>query len=161
MPKKYQKKRVNRYKATIRFNGSSINVYGRSIDDLRVKFSEQTKRRFKVWATLKFSEGDQITSQWWIGSSVTLCNKRVFWDCFDLVGEASNAGAVLGRIGGANGTGKNKRRGDSEYYNKLRLLGLDKRRKNASKKLCEKNNLTSSEIELNNNKTTTDGNKGK
>jgi hypothetical protein len=158
MPKRKRTNRVNRYRLTIRFNQSSINVYGRSIEDLRVKFSEQTKRRLKVWAILKFSEADQITSNWWIGSSVTTCNQRVFWDCFDLVGEASNAGAILGRIGGSNGYGESKRRGDSEYYNKLRQLGLKKRLKNKEKKESQKKSLTTNKKVINQHETTRDGN---
>ena len=131
MPKK--KRPVNRYKVRIKYNNKVCHCYASNLDWLRVKFSERVRQEFKLWANLKFSESDQITSEWWIGSSVTSCNKRIFWEVFDLVGATSKAGQLLGSIGGSNGTGESKRRGDSAYYNALREKGLAKRRANMRK----------------------------
>jgi hypothetical protein len=134
MRKKKRLKRVFRYKIKVRFGTNSFSVYANSLQMLKVNFATRVHQKLKMHAILMFRDADQITSEWWIGSSVTSCNKRIFWEVFDLIGQTSHAGQVLGAIGGSNGTGESKRRGNAEYYNKLRLLGLKKRRENKLKK---------------------------
>ena len=133
MRKKKRLKRVNRYKVKVKYQKNTFSVFAHNLTTLKINFSTRVKQVLKLDCLLMFRDADQVTSDWWIGSSVTCCNKRIFWECFDLIGKTSNAGQVLGQIGGSNGTGESKKRGDSEYYNKLRLLGLKKRRENKLK----------------------------
>lgn len=133
MRKKKRLKKVFRYKVKVTYGAKSFSVFAHSLPMLKINFGDRVKQVLKMDALLMFRDADQITTDWWIGSSVTACNKRIFWECFDLIGKTSHAGQVLGQIGGSNGTGESKRRGDSEYYNKLRLLGLKKRRENKLK----------------------------
>ena len=133
MRKKKRLKKVFRYKVKVTFGTKLFSVFAHSLPMLKINFGDRVKQVLKMDALLMFKNADQITSDWWIGSSVTSCNKRIFWEAFDLIGKTSNAGQVLGQIGGSNGRGKSKVRGDSEYYNKLRLIGLEKRRANKLK----------------------------
>ena len=133
MPKKKRLKKVFRYKVKVTYGTKSFSVFAHSLPMLKINFGNRVKQVLKMDALLMFRDADQVTSDWWIGSSVTSCNNRIFWEVFDLIGKTSNAGQVLGQIGGSNGRGKSKIRGDSEYYNKLRLLGLQKRRENKLK----------------------------
>jgi len=133
MPKKKRLKKVFRYKIKVKYGTKTFSVFAHSLHHMKTRFPDRVKQVLKMDVLLMFRDADQITSDWWIGSSVTSCNKRIFWECFDLIGSTSHAGQVLGQIGGSNGTGESKRRGDSEYYNNLRLLGLKKRRENKIK----------------------------
>lgn len=133
MRKKKRLKRVFRYKVKVKYQTKTFSVFAHNLTNLKINFSTRVKEVLKMDCLLMFRDADQITTDWWIGSSVTCCNKRIFWECFDLIGKTSHAGQVLGQIGGSNGTGESKRRGDSEYYNNLRLLGLKKRRENKLK----------------------------
>lgn len=107
---------------------------------IKERFSDRVRKELKVWCSLSFSESDQLSSNYWVGSNVSTCNQRIHWEVFDLVGATSEAGRLLGSIGGSNGTGEAKRRGDAEYYNGLRKKGLAKRRANMVKR--QKKNLT-------------------
>lgn len=133
MRKKKRLKKVFRYKVKVTYGTKTFSVFAHNLSLLKINFGDRVKEVLKKDALLMFRDADQITSEWWIGSSVTACNKRIFWEVFDLIGKTSHAGQVLGQIGGSNGTGESKKRGDSEYYNNLRLLGLKKRRENRLK----------------------------
>ena len=134
MRKKKRLKRVFRYKVKVTFGTKTFSVFAHNLTTLKINFSTRVKEVLKKDCLLMFRDADQITTDWWIGSSVTSCNHRVHWECFDLIGKTSHAGQVLGQIGGSNGTGESKRRGDSNYYNELRKLGLKKRLFNKKKK---------------------------
>ena len=134
MRKKKRLKKVFRYKVKVKYGTKTFSVFAHNLTGLKINFADRVKQVLKMDALLMFRDADQITTDWWIGSSVTACNKRIFWECFDLIGKTSHAGQVLGQIGGSNGTGESKRRGNAEYYNNLRLLGLKKRRENKLKK---------------------------
>jgi len=133
MRKKKRLKRVFRYKVKVKYGTKTFSVFAHNLNNLKIRFSDRVKEVLKKDCLLMFRDADQITNDWWIGSSVTSCNNRVHWECLDLIGKTSHAGQVLGQIGGSNGTGESKRRGDSAYYNKLRLIGLKKRRANKLK----------------------------
>lgn len=45
--------------------------------------------------------------------------------------------AEVGAKGGSSGTGKAKKRGDSEFYRRIRAIGTEKRRLEAEKKALE------------------------
>lgn len=129
-----KRKREFRYKFVAKYNKKKVVGFARTLTMLKINFSDKVRAEFKEHTLLQFKNSDQISPDWWMGSSVTLSNKRIFWEVFDKVGQASHAGAVLGQIGGSNGTGESKRRGDSNYYNELRKKGLLVRLENARKR---------------------------
>ena len=130
MPKK---KPAFRYKLKIKYNKKVYLCYASNLFMIKERFSDRVRKELKVWCSLTFRESDQLSSNYWVGSNITTCNQRIHWEVFDLLGATSEAGRLLGSIGGSNGTGEAKRRGDAEYYNGLREKGLAKRRANMRK----------------------------
>ena len=59
----------------------------------------------------------------WYGQCTTLKQRVVKWHLINTENQVSKAAAIIGAIGGRSGVGKAKRRGDSNYYRNLRLLG--------------------------------------
>jgi|13_taG_2_1085334.scaffolds.fasta_scaffold05443_5 hypothetical protein len=130
MPKK---RPAFRYKLKIKYDNKVFYSYARSLPMIKERFSDRVRKEFKIWCSMSFRESDQLTTTRWIGSNVSTCNQRIHWEVFDLVGATSEAGRLLGSIGGSNGRGEAKRRGDAGYYNALRKKGLAKRRANMVK----------------------------
>ena len=83
----------------------------------------------------------QITDQIWRGRATGANGEWVWWEIIDTEDQVKKAASLLGAIGGRNGTGKKKCRGDAEYYNLLRLKGLVVRMKNKQKKVDQAKKL--------------------
>lgn len=130
MPKR---KPAFRYKLKIKYDKKVYLCYASNLFMIKERFGDRVRKELKIWCSLTFNESDQLSSTYWVGSNVSSCNKRIHWEVFDLVGATSEAGRLLGSIGGTNGRGEVKRRGDAEYYNSLRKKGLAKRRINMRK----------------------------
>ncbi len=128
-----KRKPVFRYKVKIIYNKKVYLCYASNLFMIKERFSDRVRKELKMWCSLNFKESDEVSTGYWIGSNVTSCNNRIHWEVFDLVGATSMAGRLLGSIGGSNGRGESKRRGDSAYYNNLREKGLAKRRANMRK----------------------------
>jgi len=69
---------------------------------------------------MRFDEAERLDASTWYGKTYTASGKlleyKVIWKV-DLIKQAA---ARLGALGGAAGRGKSKRRGNSEYYKRLR-----------------------------------------
>ena len=80
----------------------------------------------------------EIGKDLWSGWTITACGKRVNWVMGFRGNRVAEAARVIGGLGGSAGKGASKVRGDSNYYQLLRLKGLETRRNNALK--AEKTN---------------------
>ena len=82
-----------------------------------------------MYASLDFDEAETLDNIFFWGSCVTRCNHRIHWEITDRGKMGKEAARTLGRIGGKSGTGKNKVRGDSNYYKLLAKLSVAARQK--------------------------------
>lgn len=122
--RKKRKTRSKKYKLTLIYNGVKKRSYSDCLFVMRHKFHECLQRNFKdKISTWKVEDGDQISPTEWLGKCVTLKQKWVHWELIDTQDRVSQAAAIIGAIGGRNGKGKAKKRGDSAYYRNLRMLG--------------------------------------
>jgi hypothetical protein len=122
--KKMAKRKRKRFKITFHYGDESRNAYANDVFEMRSRFRDSLLRNFKdKVATWKMEDGHQISPQEWQGQCVTLKLRTVRWHLVDSENQVSKAAAIIGAIGGRAGVGKAKRRGDSNYYRNLRLLG--------------------------------------
>lgn len=135
------KKRKHRYRLQVTCQGMTKNTFADSIYDLQVfKLPKILKRHWNAHAIWKVQETDQVSPTFWQGRTVTNNYYWVNWQLTDMHNELKSAAAKLGAVGGRNGTGKAKRRGDSAYYRNLRLLGQLKKEIKKLKNLDDNKN---------------------
>ena len=117
-----KRENANDWKVIISFNGETRTAFAKHELLLRVKFSEAVKRHWKESALMRFDEAERLDASTWYGKTYTASGKlleyKVIWKV-DLIKQAA---ARLGALGGAAGRGKSKRRGNSEYYKRLRAM---------------------------------------
>lgn len=154
MKAKRTRKKPPRYKCQIKFikdyEWVSFNCYSDCIIKLqRKKFPQSVWRNLKMYAALYFDEAETLDNIFFWGSCVTRCNHRVHWEITDRGKMGKEAARTLGKMGGKSGTGKNKRRGDSNYYSLLGKLSVAARLK---KKIAseQKNNNLDDKYNINN-----------
>lgn len=108
-----------------------VKSYDNDLNTLtRWKAYNQSRKKFGEYLNLELKEIHRITPKIWRGNTLTIGGKTIFWEIVNLNDPLKEAAQLMGSVGGANGTGKAKVRGDSDHYNKLRLKGLITRRKN-------------------------------
>jgi hypothetical protein len=144
-PKKQKKRtmRVNQWKCELTNKGITHTCFATSYERLiSYAIPEAIRRNFKLKAPVMCSKENQSADQIWQGRATSACGAWVWWRIVDTGSRVQEAARLLGSIGGSNGKGAKKRRGNSDYYNNLRLKGLIIRRKNKLKKLdAETQNL--------------------
>lgn len=101
-----------------------------------------------MYGDLNFKESETLDNIFFWGSCVTRCNHRLRWEITDRGKMGKEAARTLGRIGGKSGTGKNKVRGDSNYYKLLAKLSIAARQK---KKIAKDKKLNILDDKYNNN----------
>tara|TARA_R110000851_G_scaffold7528_1_gene29191 strand:+ start:14744 stop:15130 length:387 start_codon:yes stop_codon:yes gene_type:complete len=115
-----KRENANDWKVIISFDGETRTTFAKHELLLRVKFSEAVKRHWQESALMRFDEAERLDASTWYGKTYTSSGKlleyKVIWRV-DLIKQAATR---LGALGGAAGRGKAKRRGDSEYYKRLR-----------------------------------------
>lgn len=142
-PKKQKKrtKRVNRWKCELTNKGIKHTCFATNYERLiAVAIPEAIRRFYKLKAQVMCHKENQISEQIWQGRATSACGSWVYWRIIDTQNQVEEAARLLGSIGGSNGKGAKKRRGNADYYNALRLKGLIIRRKNSLKKLDQKEN---------------------
>jgi len=143
MKAKRKRPKPPRYKCVIKYikdyEWCTFKTYSSCIINLqRKKFPEAVWRNLKKYADLNFNETQTLDNIFFWGSCVTRCNHRVHWEITDRGKMGKEAASTLGKIGGKSGTGKNKIRGDSNYYKLLAKLSVAARQK---KKLAMVNEI--------------------
>ena len=129
-------KRVNRWKCNLMHKSKKFTCYATTFENLiGYKITESIWRNFKLKCQVKCFKENQLSEQIWRGRSTSVCGSWVFWEIIDTQTKLQEAAKLLGSVGGNNGRGAKKRRGNAEYYNNLRLKGLVIRQKNKIKKL--------------------------
>lgn len=133
---KNKPKRVNRWKCELINKGIKHTCFATSYERLIGEvIPEAIRRNFKLKAQILCFKENQISDQVWRGRCTSACGAWVYWRIIDTQNQVKEAARLLGSIGGTNGKGARKRRGNADYYNALRLKGLIIRRKNKLKKL--------------------------
>ena len=146
MKAKRTRKKPPRYKCLIKYindyNWCTFKTYADCIVILqRKKFPQAVWRNLRKYADLHFDEAETLDNIFFWGSCVTRCNYRIHWEITDRGKMGKEAARTLGRMGGKSGTGKNKVRGDSNYYKLLAKLSVAARQKKKIAREEKKNNL--------------------
>ncbi len=115
-----QREKANDWKVIISFEGETRTAFAKHELLLRVKFSEAVKRNAKESALMRFDEAERLDASTWYGKTYTSSGKLLEYKVIWRVDLIKQAAARLGALGGAAGRGKSKRRGNSEYYKRLR-----------------------------------------
>ena len=115
-----QRENANDWKVIISFEGETRTTFAKHELLLRVKFSEAVKRHWKEAALMRFDEAERLDASTWYGKTYTSSGKLLEYKVIWRVDLIKQAAARLGALGGAAGRGKSKRRGNSEYYKRLR-----------------------------------------
>lgn len=137
-PKKQKKStiRVNQWKCELTNKGIRHTCFATSYERLIAQaIPEAIRRNFKLKAQVMCCKENQISEQVWQGRCTSACGSWIYWRIVDTQNKVKEAARLLGSIGGTNGKGARKRRGNADYYNALRLKGLIIRRRNKIKKL--------------------------
>lgn len=132
--KSAKKKFVNDWYVEIEYGKKVHKSFGKNERDIAWQFSLALKRHFKLIAHMNSENSRQeIGKDLWSGWTITACGKRVNWVMGFRGNRVAEAARVIGGLGGSAGKGASKVRGDSNYYQLLRLKGLETRRNNALK----------------------------
>jgi len=131
---KSRKKWVNDLACTFVYNGKKKKCFARDFTHMKIRLPDAIYRAFYLHAVLVMDDLMQISNNEWHGYMSSMCGKRITIKIIDRKDRVQEAARLLGQIGGQAGRGKKKVRGDSNYYQLLRMKGLEKRRNN-------KNNL--------------------
>ena len=117
--------KTKRYKLHLKCGEKQTTVYGKDLKHLQVyRFHQQIWKAFRakvlVWNP---TVENQVSDVEWHGSSLTTDNRLVKWKVYDRLPPIVSAAKMLGQIGGRNGRGKSKVRGDSNHYRMLQKIG--------------------------------------
>ena len=115
-----KRENANDWKVIFSFEGETSTTFAKHELLLRVKFSEAVKRHWKESALMRFDEAERLDASTWYGKTYTSSGKLLEYKVIWRVDLIKQAAARLGALGGAAGRGKSKRRGNSEYYKRLR-----------------------------------------
>jgi hypothetical protein len=126
---KSRKKWVNDLACTFVHNGKTKRCFAKDMNRMKLRLPDAVYRAFYLQTTMIMDDLSQISNNEWYGVLNTLCGKRIQYRIIDRQDRIKEAARLLGQIGGQAGRGKKKVRGDSNYYQLLRLKGLEKRRK--------------------------------
>jgi len=125
----------NDFVCTLVYKGKTRKCYGLDMKHIKMRFPDACRRAFKVSTQLFDHDMKEISSnKYWMGSSLTMCGNRVTFDIHNRKDLVKDAARLLGQIGGQNGIGKKKVRGDSNYYRMLQLKGALVKKNNSPKK---------------------------
>lgn len=130
---KSRKKWVNDLACTFVYNGKTKRCFAKDMNRMKLRLPDAVYRAFYLQTTMIMDDLSQISHSEWHGVLNTLCGKRIQYRIIDRKDRIHEAARLLGQIGGQAGRGKKKVRGDSNYYQLLRLKGLEKRRKKYEK----------------------------
>lgn len=120
----------NDWVCVIHSNGETRKCYAMDERHMLIRFPEAVHRKWGFWMNMNTESQVKVGNNYWRGYAV--CAKtgtHVEWELYFRGNRVRDAAQLLGQIGGQNGVGKRKSRGDSNYYNMLRMKGLEKRRK--------------------------------
>ena len=133
--KKSPRKRViNNWYCEIEFNRKLHKAFAVDERELLWAFSKALKRHFKMIGHMNSEKTrEEIGTDLWRGWTITACGNRVNWTMGYRGNRVAEAAAIIGGIGGSAGRGQSKVRGDSNYYQLLRMKGLEKRRQSSLK----------------------------
>ena len=130
---KSRKKWVNDLACTFVYNGKTKRCFAKDMNRMKIRLPDAVYRAFYLQTTMIMDDLSQISNSEWYGVLNTMCGKRIQYRIIDRKDRIKEAARLLGQIGGQAGRGKKKVRGDSNYYQLLRLKGLEKRRKKPAK----------------------------
>jgi len=133
--RKSNKKRfVNNWYVEIEVGNKMHKSFAETERDIAWQFTQALKRHFKLNAHMNSEKSrEEIGKDLWQGWTISTCGKRINWVMGFRGNRVAEAASIIGGLGGSAGKGESKVRGDSNYYQLLRLKGLEKRRSNSNK----------------------------
>lgn len=120
----------NDWVCVISYKEETRKCYAKSEKHMLVRMPEAVHRKWGLWCNMNTKTQEPIGDNFWRGH--TFCargGQRIDWELYYRGNRIKEAAKLLGQIGGQNGVGKKKVRGDSNYYKMLQLKGALKRRK--------------------------------
>ena len=126
----------NDWKCVIYYKGEVRNCYAETQRHMLTRMPDAAHRKWGVWCNMNTETQQPVGDNYWKG--YTFCartGEKLHWELYYRGNQIKEAARLLGQIGGQNGVGKKKVRGDSNYYRMLQLKGaLAKRKKKESLK---------------------------
>ncbi len=105
-----------------------------------LRMPEAAHRKWGIWCNMNTDSQVPVGDNYWKGYSICVrTGAKLHWELYYRGNKIKEAARLLGQVGGQNGVGKKKVRGDSNYYRMLQLKGALKRRKKKDRALKSKN----------------------
>jgi len=121
----------NDWVCVIYYKGEVRRCYAETQRHMLIRMPDAAHRKWGVWCNMNTDTQQPVGDNYWKG--YTFCARtggKLHWELYYRGNQVKEAARLLGQIGGQNGVGKKKVRGDSNYYRMLQLKGaLAKRKK--------------------------------
>lgn len=111
------------------YKGEVRKTFAKSQNHMLVRMPEAVHRKWGFWCNMNTKSQVPVGEDYWEGHAICSNGERVNWELYYRGNKVQEAAKLLGQIGGQNGVGKKKVRGDSNYYKMLQLKGALKRQK--------------------------------
>ena len=132
--KSSEKRFVNNWYCEIEYRGKVHKAFAKDEREMLWAFAKSTTRHFKMKAHMNSENTkEEIGKDLWRGWTISVCGNRINWIMGFRGNRVREAAATIGSLGGSAGRGQSKVRGDSNYYQLLRMKGLEKRRQSSLK----------------------------
>ena len=132
--KSSKKRMVNNWYCEINYRGKVHKAFAKDEREMLWAFAKSITRHYKMKAHMNSENTkEEIGKDLWRGWTISVCGNRINWVMGFRGNRVAEAAATIGSLGGSAGRGKSKVRGDSNYYQLLRMKGLEKRRQSSLK----------------------------
>lgn len=111
------------------YKGEVRKTFAKSQKHMLIRMPEAVHRKWGFWCHMNTRSQVPVGEDYWEGHTICSNGERVNWELYYRGNKVQEAAKLLGQIGGQNGVGKKKVRGDSNYYKMLQLKGALKRQK--------------------------------
>lgn len=111
------------------YKGETRKCFAKSQPHMLVRMPEAVHRKWGLSCNMNTRSQEPVGDDYWRGHTICATGQRIDWELYYRGNRVKEAAKLLGQIGGQNGVGKKKVRGDSNYYKMLQLKGALKRQK--------------------------------
>ena len=118
----------NDWVCVLSYKGETRKCFAQSEKHMLVRMPEAVHRKWGLWCNMNTKSQQPVGKDYWEGHSIAATGERIYWELYYRGNRVKEAAKLLGQIGGQNGVGKKKVRGDSNYYKMLQLKGALKKK---------------------------------
>lgn len=119
----------NDWVCTIFYNGEVRKCFAKSESHMLIRMPDAVHRKWGLWCNMNTASQYPVGNDFWRGYTICRTGEKIHWELIFRGNRVKDAAKLLGQIGGQNGVGQKKVRGDSNYYKMLQLKGALKRAK--------------------------------